>query len=367
MGLLVLTAGIYFAVHTFSAPVRTARNTPIVASPGAPPKPKPGSGGTSLPPRPPAGSSLAIIGNLGAANVSLDGKPAGDLGQLAAGMHRLVVMRGGQDLHLSLRVAPDGSATIRDAVGSDSDFVLAAMHSADKETLFCRCSGSELQIDGKRIRPFARDLYRVPANRSQLSVTLVHGRKSQPETLQTGVPTQTTVLIIPAALSPATAPQLARQQPPSPALSAPLQTPNQPVNEPQVPVQTASTEQTPPPPAPAHQTAPPTVPIPAPDATEWNTIRDSARISDFQQFVKNYPDSPRVSDARKQIARLQAKLDKQHCNRPSCRTRNRFAQPWRPIDAPGSCRISTACWPSFLPCSLATVLLIKKNSSSAAR
>ncbi len=263
------------------------------------------------------GSSLAILGDPGAAAVSLDGKPAGDLAtgrvelsQLPAGTHRLDITRGVKDLRLPVRVAQDGSVRIDSATGLDEDLVLAAMYSAGKTTLFCRCNGSELQIDGKKVKPFARNLYRVSADKPQFNVTLVHGGGSQSVAFRAGGSNQATLLITPIALSPSPAPQLAQQQAPSaPVAPQPIQ--NQATNGPQPPVQTASAQPTPLPQVPAPQTPPAAAPAPAPDLTAWNNIRNSVQISDFQQFVKSYPDSAHASDARQHIAALQAKLEQQ--------------------------------------------------------
>jgi len=270
---------------------------------------------TPTSPIPPSASplpyaSLSIIGDIGAASVSLDGKPAGELGagrinlsQLAPGDHSILVSRGRKELRVSLRVAKDGSVTINNASGLDEDFVIGATHSANQVTLFCRCNGTELSIDGKRLRAVAHNVYRIPASHSQLTLTLLHGSLSQNVFLPAASPQQMTVMV--------GAPTLTqvheKQQPPLP-------------------------------------TTPPTAPAPdvaawnqikesndlgvlrnfrnqyssspyAKDAAErmeavaWNSVQNSTQISDFQQFLKDYPDGAHGSEARQHIAALQAKIN----------------------------------------------------------
>src|SRR6202034_3531623 len=50
---------------------------------------------------------------------------------------------------------------------------------------------------------------------------------------------------------------------------------------------------------------------PAPDVAAWNTISNSTQLSDFQLFLKTYPESGHAAEARQKIAALQAKLEQQ--------------------------------------------------------
>jgi tetratricopeptide (TPR) repeat protein len=294
----------YIALHTslILAVSDAHRVVPLTLEPviGAnPPAP------SSLP-----GSTLSILADLGAAAVSLDGKPAGDLvsgrvdlSQLTPGAHQLVIARSGKELRLSVRIAKDGSIAIDYATGFDQDAVIAATNSGSSVTLFCRCSGVDLQIDGKRIRPSPRNTYRIPtAAGSQFSLTLIHAGQSQNIALQARDSRQALILIRALPSSPAAPPLLASQQPPS-APPAPA-----PASNPQPPASAPAAEQHP---DPATATATPGPSAPAPDLAAWTSISNSTQISDFQQFLKNYPDSPHATEARQRIAALQAKLEQQ--------------------------------------------------------
>jgi serine/threonine-protein kinase len=262
------------------------------------------------------GSALTILGNLGAAAVSLDGKPVGDLAsgrvdlsQLTPGAHQIILARNGQDLRLSLRIAHDGSVAIDNATGSDQDAVIAATTSGSGVSLFCRCAGAELQIDGKRIRPSAHNIYRMPApDGSQFSLTLIHAGQSQNIALQAPDPRQALILI---RTLPETQPLLASQKPPSaPLVSTPASNPPSPITAPatQPPASAPTAEQHP---SPTTVIPTPGPSAPTPDLAAWNNISNSAQIADFQQFLKSYPESSHAAEARQRIAALQAKLEQQ--------------------------------------------------------
>ena len=302
----------YVALHTSLAlAVNDAhRVVPLTLEPviGAnPPTP------SSLP-----GSSLSILADPGGAAVSLDGKPGGDLAsgradlsQLTPGAHQLIIARNGKDLRLSLRVAKDGSIAIDNAVGFDQDAVIAATNSGSGVTLFCRCTGADLQIDGKRIRPSARNTYRIPTVAgSQFSLTLVHAGQSQNIALQARDSRQVLILIRALPSSPAPPPLTSQQPPLAPPAPAPASNPqpSSPAPATQPPASAPSAEQHP---APATATATPGPSAPAPDLAAWTSISNSTQASDFQQFLKNYPDSPHATEARQRIAALQAKLEQQ--------------------------------------------------------
>ncbi|MGC2300452.1 MAG: PEGA domain-containing protein, partial [Acidobacteriaceae bacterium] len=273
----------------------------------------------AAPPVPPPlpGSTLTILGDLGAAAVSLDGKPVGDLAsgrvdlsQLAPGEHQVVIARTGKDLHLSIRIAQNGAVAINNATGFDQDAVIATTSSGSSVSLFCRCAGSELQIDGKRTRPSAHNTYSIPAaSRSQFNLTLIHAGQSQNIPLQAHDPRQAMILIRALPSSPSAPPLLASQPPPS-TLPAPT-----PASNPQSSNTAPATQPAAPAPAaeqhPSPATAPPGTSAPAPDLVAWNSISSSAQISDFQQFLKNYPESSHAAEARQRIAALQAKLEQQ--------------------------------------------------------
>ena len=265
------------------------------------------------------GSTLSILGDLGAATVSLDGKPMGDLvsgridlSQLSPGVHQVVVARTGKDLRLSIHIAQDGAVAIENASGFDEDAVIATTKSGSGVTLFCRCNGAELQIDGKRIRPSARNTYRIPAAAgSPFSVTLIHAGQSQNIALQAGDSRQGLILIRALPSSSAAAPLPASQQPPAappaPASASNPQSQNPvPAPQPAAPVPAAEEH-----PAVATATTAPGPSTPAPDLAAWTSISNSAQVSDFQQFLKNYPDSAHAAEARQRITALQAKLDQQ--------------------------------------------------------
>jgi len=265
------------------------------------------------------GSALSILADVGAAAVLLDGKPAGDLvsgrvdlSQLTPGAHQLVIARSGNDLRLSVRIAKDGSIVIDNATGFDQDAVIAATNSGSGVTLFCRCSGADLQIDGKRIRPSARNNYRIPTVAgSQFSLTLIHAGQSQNIVLQARDSRQTLILIRALPSAPVAPLQMTSQQPPStPPTPAPAsnQQPSGTVLATQPPTTAPVAELHP---APATATPAPAPAAPAPDLAAWTTISNSPQISDFQQFLKNYPDSPHATEARQRIAALQAKLEQQ--------------------------------------------------------
>ena len=273
----------------------------------------------AAPPAPPPlpGSALTILGDLGAAAVSLDGKPVGDLAsgrldlsQLAPGEHQVVIARAGKDLRLSFHIAHDGSMAINNAIGFDQDAVIATTSSGSSATLFCRCNGAELQIDGKRIWPSAHNTYSIPAaSRSQFNLTLIHAGQSQNIPLLAPDPRQAMIFIRTLPSSPSAPPLLASQPPPS-APPAPASNPQSsntpPATQPAAPAPAAEQH-----PAPATAPAAPSSSAPAPDLAAWNSISNSAQISDFQQFLKNYPESSHATEARQRIAALQAKLEQQ--------------------------------------------------------
>ena len=291
----------------------------------------------------PAGASLAILGNLGPAAVTLDGKPSGDLAsgrlnlsQLAPGSHQVVIARGRQDLLLSVRVARDGSIALDNATGLDEDSVLAAMQSGPNQILFCRCNGAELRMGGRKIKSSGHNTYRIPTpTQSQLNLTLVRAGQNQNIVLQAAAPQQVTILIQPPAPAELATNQQSQSRPLAPA-------PNQPApgSSAQIPALDKSASPAPaPPPGPA---------APAPDVAawnsisnsndldalrdfrarfpsspyarvayqkmeslSWNSIRDSAQPADLQQFLRDYPDSPHASEAKQRIATLQAKSQQQ--------------------------------------------------------
>jgi len=262
------------------------------------------------------GSTLSILADLGAATVSLDGQPAGDLlsgrvdlGQLAPGTHEVVLAKSGKALRLSVRSAKDGTLTIDSVTGFDQDAVIAATNSGSGVALFCRCRGADLEIDGKRIRPSTRNNYRIPtAAGSQFSLTVIHAGQRQNITLQARDSRQALILIRALPSAPVAPPLLATQPlpsaPPAPAPSNPQSSATPPGAQP-----TAAASAAEPHPAPA--VAPSAPSAPAPDVAAWNSIGNSAQIADFQQFLRNYPDSPHAAEARQRIAALQAKLEQQ--------------------------------------------------------
>jgi serine/threonine-protein kinase len=269
------------------------------------------------PPAPSAlqGSAVSILADLGAASVWLDGKPFGDLvsgsvdfSQLTPGIHQIVITRSGKNLRLSLRIAEDGSMAIDNVSGFDQDAVIAATNAGSGVNLFCRCNGTELEIDGKRIRSSRHNSYNMPALAgSQFSLTLVHAGQSQSIELQPRDPRQAVILIRALPSAPAASPVPVSQQPAS-LPSAPASSP--PSSTPAAPTQTPA----PAPVAEQHPTVVTSAPgpgAPQPDLAAWNGISSSTQVSDFQQFLKNYPDSPHASDARQRIAALQAKLEQQ--------------------------------------------------------
>jgi len=302
-GYVALHSSLTLAVNDAYRVVPLTLEPVIGANPPAP---------SSLP-----GSTVSILGDLGAAAVSLDGKPAGDLisgridlSQLAPGTHQIVIARSRKDLRLSVRIAKDGAITIDNATGFDQDAVLAATHSGSGVTLFCRCSGADLQIDGKRILPSSRNNYRIPAGAgSQFSLTLIRAGQNQHIALQAQDARQALILITALPAAPAAAPQPAVQQLPSaPSIPAPASNPPPSSTAPatQAPASAPAPEQHP---APANAVPGPSAP--APDLAAWNSINNSAQMSDFQQFLKSYPDSPHATEARQRIAALQAKLEQQ--------------------------------------------------------
>lgn len=301
----------------------------------------PVAGGAPVTPAIRAGSSVTILGNLGAAAVTLDGKPSGDLAvgrldlsHLAPGSHQVMIARGRKALRISLRVAKDGSVALEDATGLDEYSVAAAMKSGADETLFCRCGGNEVEIDGRKVKASGHNLYPiVPPGRSQIILTLMRAGENQSITLQAAAPQQANILIqAPTPL------QLARnQQPPSPPA---VTSPKQPLPNPsaQVPVVDKSTpEPAPSGPAPSSpdviawnsisntndlvvlrdfRTHFPSSPYAAAayqrmESLSWNSVRDSAQPTDLQQFLRDYPDSPHAAEVRQHIATLQAKSQQQ--------------------------------------------------------
>lgn len=292
----------------------------------------------------PAGASVAILGELGAAVVTLDGKASGDLalgrldlGRLAPGSHQIVVTRGRRVLRLSVRIAQDGSLALDSTTGLDEYSVIATMKSGPDEMLFCRCNGGELLIDGRKIKSFGRNLYRIagPVG-SQRILTLLGAGQTQSITLQAAVPNNMTVLVQPPAPS-----RLARNQ--QPPVLPPTTSPNQTVPNPSVHPPAGHTSALSAPDSTPSGPAPPSPDVIAwnsisntndltvlrdfrahfpssayaatayqrMESISWNSLHDSTQPTDLQQFLMDYPDSPHAPEIRQRVANLQARTQQQ--------------------------------------------------------
>ncbi len=308
--------------------VTLALNPALIATPPAP---------SSL-----SGSALTILGDLGAATVSLDGKPMGDLvsgrvdlSQLTPGAHQLVVARAGKNLRLSVHIAQDGSVAIDSASGFDEDAVIATTKSGSRVTLFCRCNGAELQIDGKRIRPSARNTYRIPAAAgSPFTVTLIRAGQSQNIPLQAGDRQQGLILIRALPSSSPAAPLLASQQPPAvPPVSAPASNPQLqnpvPAPQPAAPVPAAEEH-----PAVAIATTAPGPSAP-PRTLRHGTVSATPRsfpiFSSSSGTIRTARMRPRPGSGSPRSSRSWSNSNN---NRRSSRTKSRSSRHWKRIGPP---------------------------------
>ncbi len=132
-------------------------------------------------------SSMSIVSDLGSAAVTLDGQSRGDLSsqrldltELKPGSHHIVVSNNGKTLELSVQVSDQGSVSVEEARGLDENAVVGISQAHDSQTIFCRCKGAELQIDGKKLQSSGRDRYKLPAQRQpEYALTLVRGGNNQ--------------------------------------------------------------------------------------------------------------------------------------------------------------------------------------------
>ncbi|HKR27809.1 MAG TPA: protein kinase [Acidobacteriaceae bacterium] len=292
-----------------------------------------------------AGSSISILGEIGAAAVSLDGKASGDLafgrldlGRLAPGSHQIVVARGRRVLRLSVGIAQDGSLALDSATGLDEYSVIATIRSGQDEILFCRCNGNELQIDGRKIKSFEPNLYRIAAPAGlQRVLTLIGRGQSQSVTLQAAVANEMIVLVQPPAPSQLRDKQQRASLPPAtaaPNQQLPKPSPQPPAEDTSAVSASEPAASAPAPPSPDAiawnsisntndlavlrdfrarfpSSAYATAAYQRMESISWNSVRDSAQAAELQQFLRNYPDSSHAPEISQRIAALQAKSQQQ--------------------------------------------------------
>jgi tetratricopeptide (TPR) repeat protein len=285
-------------------------------------------------------SSMSIVSDLGSAAVTLDGQPRGDLASqrldlidLKAGSHRIVISNNGKTLELSVQVSDQGSVSVEGAKGLDENAVVGISETRGGQTIFCRCKGADVLIDGKKPQSSGHDRYKLPTQgQAAYALTLVRGDNRQPIMLQASDPKHAEIHIAsPAQVIVPPPPAIASdvQGRPTPVVAAPVSTP--------VPVQAQ-----PPPPTPRPSPIPPPAQtaIPA-DEVAWNKVKDSTDISvlrkfrtdnptskfeslayareeglawanvheppqiaDLQQFLNQYSNGPHAAEARKRIDSL---------------------------------------------------------------
>jgi len=232
-----------------------------------------------------------------------------------------------------VQVSDQGSVSVEGAKGLDENAVVGISETRGGQTIFCRCKGADVLIDGKKPQSSGHDRYKLPTQgQAAYALTLVRGDNRQPIMLQASDPKHAEIHIAsPAQVIVPPPPAIASdvQGRPTPVVAAPVST--------AVPVQAQ-----PPPPTPRPSPIPPPAQtaIPA-DEVAWNKVKDSTDISvlrkfrtdnptskfeslayareeglawanvheppqiaDLQQFLNQYSNGPHAAEARKRIDSL---------------------------------------------------------------
>ncbi len=110
-------------------------------------------------------STLAILSHADAGSVTLDGNSSGslpgslDLGQLDPGTHRILVSEHGQMLTIQANVSDEGRLNVDGATGLNQLAVISVVQAGNEASIYCRCLGAEVEIDGKKPKAIGRDRY----------------------------------------------------------------------------------------------------------------------------------------------------------------------------------------------------------------